>query len=154
MTIHEVGSIGELIAAIATVATLGYLAFQIRSNTIAMKAEARRGTRVDSSAATRLIAGSGEAAEIMRKGLADPKSLDPAENIRFQFLLSEVIFAPLESSEREWRMGAADREELDAVASHVAPLLSTPGAQWFWDRHRHEYPSQLQEYIDSLLSAA
>lgn len=154
MTIQDVGSIGELIAAIATVVTLGYLAFQIRSNTIAMKAEARRGTRVDSSAATRLIAGSGETAEIMRKGLADPKSLDPTEKIRFQFLISEIIFAPLESSEREWRIGTADREELDAVASHVAPLLSTPGAQWFWELHRHEYPTQLQDYIASLLSAA
>ena len=154
MTIQDFGSIGELIAAIATVATLGYLAFQIRSNTIAMKAESRRGTRVDSSAVTRLIAGSGETAEIMRRGLADPKSLDPTENIRFQFLLSEIVFAPLESSEREWRIGTADREELDAVARHVTPLLSTAGARWFWEVHRHEYPTPLQEYVDSILSTA
>jgi hypothetical protein len=70
VTIQDVGSIGELIAAIATVATLAYLAFQIRSNTIAMKAEARRGARIDASAVTRLIAGSGETAELLRKGLA------------------------------------------------------------------------------------
>jgi|TARA_B110000116_G_scaffold211260_1_gene187053 hypothetical protein len=37
MTISELGSIGELIGAIATVATLLYLAFQIRANTEAAK---------------------------------------------------------------------------------------------------------------------
>ena len=44
MTIQDLGSIGELIAAIATVATLGYLAIQIRQNTRAL-----RGTFHDSS---------------------------------------------------------------------------------------------------------
>lgn len=33
MTISELGSIGELIGAVATVATLLYLALQIRANT-------------------------------------------------------------------------------------------------------------------------
>ena len=90
----------------------------------------------------------------MRRGLADPKSLDPTESIRFQFLLAEIVFAPLETSEKEWRIGTADREELDSVANHVTPLLLTPGARWFWEIHRHEYPTPLQEYVESLLSAA
>jgi hypothetical protein len=154
VTIQDLGSIGELIAAIATIATLLYLASQIRSNTISMKAEARRAARVDSSAATRLIAGSDDTAEVLRQGLADPKSLSATQNIRFQFLISEVVFGPLETAEKEWRMGTTDREELDATRSHVAPLLSTPGGRWFWELHRHEYAAELQEYIDSLLSAA
>lgn len=40
MTIQDLGSIGELVAAIATVATLIYLAAQIRQNTTAMKTSA------------------------------------------------------------------------------------------------------------------
>ena len=35
MTIQDLGSIGELVAAIATIATLVYLAIQIRQNTFA-----------------------------------------------------------------------------------------------------------------------
>ena len=38
MTIQDLGSIGELIAAIATVVTLAYLALQIRQNTISTRA--------------------------------------------------------------------------------------------------------------------
>ena len=37
MTISELGSVGELIGAIATVATLMYLALQIRANTLSAK---------------------------------------------------------------------------------------------------------------------
>jgi hypothetical protein len=154
VTIQDLGSIGELIAAIATVATLLYLASQIRSNTISMKAEARRAARIDAAAATRLIAGSDGTAEVFRQGLADPKSLSATQKVRFQFLISEVVFGPLETAEKEWRMGTTNREELDAARSHVAPLLSSPGGQWFWELHRQEYASELQEYIDSLLSAA
>jgi hypothetical protein len=40
VTIQDLGSIGELVAAIATVATLIYLAAQIRQNTSAMKTSA------------------------------------------------------------------------------------------------------------------
>ena len=38
MPIQELGSIGELIAAVATIFTLVYLAFQINQNTRAVKA--------------------------------------------------------------------------------------------------------------------
>jgi hypothetical protein len=40
MTIQDLGSVGELIAAVATVATLIYLAAQIRQNTATMKTSA------------------------------------------------------------------------------------------------------------------
>jgi len=119
-----------------------------------MKAEARRAARIDSSAAGRLIAGSDETAEMFLQGLADPKSLSATQKVRFQFLIAEVVFGPLETAEREWRMGTTDSEELDAACSHVAPLLSSPGGRWFWELHRQEYAAELREYIDSLLTAA
>ena len=37
MTIQDLGSIGELVAALATVATLAYLAIQIRQNTLQLE---------------------------------------------------------------------------------------------------------------------
>lgn len=39
MTIQDWGSVGELLAAVATVATLGYLAVQVRQNTQSTRAE-------------------------------------------------------------------------------------------------------------------
>jgi len=41
VTIQELGSLGEFVAAIATIATLGYLAIQIRQNTRSVRASSR-----------------------------------------------------------------------------------------------------------------
>ena len=40
MTIQDLGNIGEVVAAVATVVTLVYLAIQIRANTNAVQAAA------------------------------------------------------------------------------------------------------------------
>ena len=39
MTIQDLGSLGELIAALATVLTLGYLALQLRQNAKALRSQ-------------------------------------------------------------------------------------------------------------------
>ena len=41
MTLQDMGSIGELLAAVATIATLIYLARQLRANTAAVKGDSR-----------------------------------------------------------------------------------------------------------------
>ena len=43
MTIQDLGSLGELIAAVATIATLVYLAMQIRQNTKQVRASTFQG---------------------------------------------------------------------------------------------------------------
>ncbi len=49
MTIQDLGSLGELIAAVATVATLVYLALQIRQNTRVLRHAAERATVEDAN---------------------------------------------------------------------------------------------------------
>ena len=41
MTIFELGAVGEFVGAIGVVITLGYLAFQIRQNTLQLKSQSR-----------------------------------------------------------------------------------------------------------------
>ena len=52
VTIQDLGSLGELIAALATLVTLFYLALQIRANTVLAKAEAKRGQQSASAASS------------------------------------------------------------------------------------------------------
>lgn len=93
MSIHDLGSIGELVATIATVATLIYLALQIRENTMALRVEARRSEMQGASAYTSAIVGSPEVARILNAGLVDPTSLRPEEVTRFSFLLGNFLGA-------------------------------------------------------------
>ena len=92
MTIQDLGSIGELIAAIATVATLVYLALQIRQNTRALHHAAERAIREDANSWRANLIQHPEVAELYRKGLVDPGALDSIERLRFRMLL-DALFA-------------------------------------------------------------
>ena len=57
MTIQDIGSIGELIAAIATVGTLIYLAVQIRQNTKSIRASTHHRSTASDTALNIAFAG-------------------------------------------------------------------------------------------------
>ncbi len=71
VTIQDLGSIGELIAAVATVATLVYLAIQIRANTTAIHSEARGRSHAEAIDASAILGGNRDAASVFARGLAD-----------------------------------------------------------------------------------
>ena len=148
MTIEQLGSIGELIAGVATIAMLAYLALQIRGNTVATRAEARRANRSDSSHTTRLIASDAEVAKILMEGLRDPAKLEPIDALRFRFLLADYIFG-IECIWKEWQMGAGDEEEVLDVLEQNKGLLLTPGGRYWWKQNRSSFKSGFCDYIES-----
>ena len=88
MTLQDLGSPGELIAAIATVATLVYLALQIRANTGALKVESRRSEMQGANTFLGSVVESPDVARIFREGLAEPQALSPDDSVRVSCLLS------------------------------------------------------------------
>jgi hypothetical protein len=91
LTIQELGSLGELIAAIATVVTLIYLATQIRHNNKAL-AEATSGQLNASYASINSrISSDAQFAELFIRGRNDIESLDPVELERFRAFVQDVL---------------------------------------------------------------
>ena len=72
MNIEQLGSIGEFVAAIATVATLIYLAFQLRQNTRALKATAFQSVVSEMGKNVEPLMNNGEMAEIFLKVMSEP----------------------------------------------------------------------------------
>jgi hypothetical protein len=151
VTIQDLGSLGELIAAVATVATLIYLALQIRGNTLVSKAEASRASRDASNAANLAVVQDGEVARIFLTGLSEPSKLDPEEWVRFSFLLGGLLTSS----------GAVHDEVSVGILSEDLPLnpefmikmfLGTPGGQKFWNQFRQGYSKGFREYADRILA--
>ena len=82
-TVQDLGSIGELVAAAATVMTLFYLAIQIRSNTIAARSAAAQSVHEAYAAWYRMLAADETLAVLVTEGLRDYASLSEAERARF-----------------------------------------------------------------------
>jgi hypothetical protein len=91
VTIQDLGSLGELIAAIATVVTLVYLATQIRYHNKAL-AEATSGQLNASYASINSRISSDERfAELFLRGRKDIESLDPVELERFRAFIQDIL---------------------------------------------------------------
>jgi len=91
MDLQDIGSLGEAIAAIATVITLLFVAFELRANRrqnkLIMLSQLDRGWN-DINAQT---SQDESLAEIFNRGMVDPDSLTDAEATRFFLLIAQYI---------------------------------------------------------------
>jgi hypothetical protein len=131
VTIQDLGSIGELVAAVATVATLVYLALQIRGNTVVARAEAKRGAQSAGVSTSFGIAQDPELAALFVKGLSDYRDLASLDKTRFEFLLACVLDGPMLIT-RDAELGLADDEDIEGARETIKRFLTTPGGRiWF-----------------------
>jgi len=147
VTIQDLGSIGELIAAIATVITLVYLALQIRANSNAIRAESRRATSASGSAIRAAIAQDGELARIFNVGLADYSSLGQEEKTRFNFVMADFLTQALGVYE-EVSLGIQSELDFAYQRAIIAPFLRTPGGREFWRRYANRYPPPFMHWVN------
>ena len=92
MSIQDLGSLGELIAAIATLVTLLYLAMQVRHNTRALDQATGRAISDDATRWRKSVIHHPEVADLYLKGMFEPDSLYPSEKLRFRMLLSQLFY--------------------------------------------------------------
>ena len=86
MNIQDLGSIGELIAALATLLTLGYLAIQLKQNTSALKSQTFQQSSMDMSLTANSVSSDGELAKIIIKAENGMVALTSDKKITFSFL--------------------------------------------------------------------
>jgi hypothetical protein len=87
MNWDAIGAIAELLGAIATVATLLYLAVQIRRNSAVGRATGTTAVSAQNFEWSLRIAEDADLNRIYFDGLADPAALDPSERSRFDMAL-------------------------------------------------------------------
>jgi hypothetical protein len=153
MTIQDLGSIGELLAAVATIATLMYLARQLRANTAAVQGDSRRAHRAASSATNLAIASNTNVAAIFNAGLADFDALDATQHTQFSFLMAELI-GSWEAAHQEFETGIVDKLQIEGMALSHLPFLRTPGGGKWWDTYRDSYPQAFGQFVDAQIQTS
>ena len=146
MTIQDLGSVSELVAALATVATLAYLALQIRRSNILGLAESQRVAAT--TPAMLSIAENADLARIWEQGLRDRSSLKPDEKARFDMLLANLMGGLSSSIIDQIRFGFHGDETVADSSSNVQSLLSAPGGAEWWVIYRRGYPKRFQRFVD------
>lgn len=152
MTLQDIGSIGELVGALATVATLVYLAVQIKQNSVQLD-ESARITRITHSAREvdsfsryrHLIAQPGNA-ELYIRGLESYSALNAAETVRFRALLEEYFFAYRALFER-LTLGY-DNPVWPKQARTAASVLNTLGGAEWWSERKTIFGQQFVQEME------
>jgi hypothetical protein len=150
MTIEVLGTIGELVAAVATIGTLGYLAVQIRGTAAATRAEARRSTDADGNETVRQIASDSELSRIYMVGLATPEKLDPAQAFRFRLSIS-MFFSAMETAWEEYRLGTISESEARNQFGRTRAFFVSPGGKAWWRENSEMFPPEFREYFADLM---
>lgn len=131
MSIQDLGNIGELLAALATLATLIYLAAQVRQNTRALKSATFQNITSEMGKNVEPISVSADLAAIMVKGIPEPDSLTAEERLRLASVMV-ASFRRLESVYVQNKLGSIDDELKEGFEISVIALLATPfGSEWW-----------------------
>ena len=132
MTIQDLGSLGEFVAAIATVATLIYLAIQIRQNTN----EQRNSSRL---ATTRLITdwhtavmSDPELVRIFSAGFLEPDKLESADRARFIWIVA-AFASRMEEMYTQYKAGLIEPHLWGQYRATTASFLANPILKEWWD---------------------
>jgi hypothetical protein len=137
VTIEEWGAIGEIVGALAVVASLVYLAAQIRQNTrqlsLSVKATelAAFERNVESGNLIRsMFIQDPKVAELYTRGIRDFKALDETDRLRFEMLLSNM-FSALQGAYIRQLTYTHDPDGFEGGKRAIDRLLSLRGVrQW------------------------
>jgi len=156
MTINELGSVGELIGAMATVATLLYLAFQIRANTQAAKYTSIKDII---NSVVGWLSRLGDSEEMMDCWTAGAKSfndLSTRDQVRFISAATELL-AAIEATLETAKSGGIKDESVQAVKAMILQLMRNPGVREYWsawgqDSFAQDFAREVNVILESALS--
>lgn len=153
MNWDAIGAMGEVGGAIAVVATLGYLAVQIRQNTRHVRVQLLSETARVSQEQELALLGPNPAA-VLEKSIEKPDELNYGE---FR-ILDSYLSGRLELWARRYRLNAAGMLESDwtnIVKTNTAWFFGSKFGRIWWDEiGRHLCPNELEKVIDHSLEGA
>ncbi len=159
MTIQDWGAIGEIVGGIAVVASLVYLALQIRQNTqqISHSIETARlaalGRNIQAANRIReLLIRDRDLAELYIAGLSDFDALEGADRLRFEFLLRN-IFTEFQGAYIRHLSVGHDPDEFEGGGRMIEKILANDGARRCLEQIETDWRPEFREFVDARLAS-
>ena len=136
MNWDAIGAIAETFGAVGVIASLVYLARQIRDGQRALRAGSYQQFRQDIAQTMSQGMTDPQAARAIRSGLGNFAELDEDDNFRFNFWIHGVMHS-YDNAYYQYRKGMLDDERWAMHRSDFAGLLTNqPGAAQWWRQTR------------------
>jgi hypothetical protein len=154
VSLEDLGNIGEFVAAIGVIASLIYLAVQIRQNTAQLVQNAdefrisfRQHQQKLAVDFNNMIFSNRDVGELIARARSDWDSLDVADRHRWNAFLNS--FLRVHEARHQF-----EAEGLGVMEEPVGLryFLDVPAVRDFWREIRGMYESSFRDYIDSMVS--
>lgn len=147
MSIQDWGSMGELVAGIATLITLIYLAMQIRQNTQSQRAAAFQESNSSLNELNQLLARDVSAARIYRIGTSLEESLTVDEQMQFDMMILS-LFRVYENMHFQYTHGS-ETELWSFIGRDISIVMTQSGMKNWWVNNPYSFAPEFTKFVES-----
>jgi len=147
MSIQDLGSVGELVAALATILTLVYLAIQIRQNTKTQVVNATFQALEPTWDFVSVLAQSPQLTAVAVKGLGDFHRLDDKERLQFVMWCMNILYA-YDNLVGLFEAGMVPEETLQNAFISSGWFWRSPGLRQYSKTREGPRSKKLETYLD------
>jgi hypothetical protein len=154
MTLSDLASLGSFVSGLAVLASLLYLAVQLRQARKHQQSLMRQGQTGRLLDLYMQIAGNEELATIFDKGRDVPNAaeLSSTEYLRLAFVYRAFTLSR-EESYLQYKAGLLDEATLESLKAATRRLLSVRGARAHWKINRDNFSTDYAAWMDELLAS-
>ena len=153
MSFEQISYLAQIVASVAVVASLIFVALQIKQNTAALQRNEHNSTMEQWTVIRMAIAKHRDIAELMTAGLHGESPLDAADQLRLEQMLQETTWASFHIWERTQR-GIFPKGTFElSCGAHLCGLLTTQGGRTWWRSAKQTgFPPSFVLDVDALLA--
>jgi len=153
MNLEQAYYIGQLAGSVVVIASLIYLAVEVRQNTKIAKLNSSHINTQVYTQFLELISSDSELADIFLRGVNDITELTAVEQIRFSALLG-IAFRNMFQQFQEFDMGLISNDDWDTWNKALTQIITYPGIQAVWETRKSTYNERFQAYVDTAAEKA
>lgn len=151
MSLEQASLLAQIASAIAVIASLIFVGFQLRQATAAIRASSSVAHAALYTELVHSIIDNADFAQIWSRGLADPEALKETEWVRFVAYAS-ALFRQYESSRVQWQNGRLDDEHWHTIENQAKSFGHLPGLKSAWKLRRNWYSPEFRRWFEHLES--
>lgn len=153
MTLQQVSYWAQIFGVVAIVATLIYLAIELRQNTKSVRLSAVHDISSLYASVMLTTCGDKDNADVWTRGLHDYGTLDRTEKTRFLVFMG-VSVRTLSDQHFQWQEGALDTQVWNGMRHVIDDFAQYEGFKTYWKLRSHQFSDSFQEYVESALERA
>ena len=155
MTLEDLGNIGEFLGAVGVVASLIYLALQIRqnshqisqnTNSVLGSVELEHARLASDWLVT--IAQNPELGRVWRLGLSEPTKLTEDEELQFAMLMGSAFYR-MEGDFRQFQRGLLSKDSWEPMEEVISRYMRSPAVLAWWSHRDVPFERSFSEYVNS-----